>query len=481
MITLDTLPETATVEQAVDVISQFASTIGITGTTPDVRTLRLWRTQKHLTINGRSMTRRNLLEVFLLLRLRQDGLTLSAAAEQVRSMDEDRLRLALTDLRLVAPSLTRSLDTEAIITVQHLAIGILRQHRLVRGGAIVGHTGNRSDGVPHTAIELQQAQARLSRYAMLEGSPDQTSSVHSLLRFCMKPLVEWAPQAICAVERYRDAILIDPIYLVPSEECEAIAEEVDASNLSDLIEHHLHSGLQDSLRRLGSDADFNYTHIREFIARHPLATTSELQRIRRNAELSDEAIAFITQIYQPVHAMHAVAGMVHRCNDCAGLITTEGHCILASCAETHPDPQWTEVPLSDAWIALPEVLKFWADPAQEELRLYDSLSRTRSLQGRVWLYPHSDRCDVSIGDTIGIDVKDYKNPRSLARRLNRSIGGLSMYSRRILAIADRRWKIDQYEDQLREELNPDRQRALEIMSVSRAIRMLKQITEVSNA
>src|SRR6187549_934634 len=97
METLHTIPETATVEQAADLLTTLGPTLGITGDTPDVRTLRLWRTQKHLTIDSRHMTRRNILEVLLLLRLRQDGLTLTASAAQVRGMDEERLWLALID------------------------------------------------------------------------------------------------------------------------------------------------------------------------------------------------------------------------------------------------------------------------------------------------------------------------------------------------------------------------------------------------
>jgi hypothetical protein len=127
------------------------------------------------------------------------------------------------------------------------------------------------------------------------------------------------------------------------------------------------------------------------------------------------------------------------------------------------------------------VLKYWADPAREELRLYDVLSRVRTLRGRVLLYPHSDRCDIAIGEAIGIDVKDYQNPRRLAHRLNRSVGGLSFYPRRILAIAQRRWEKDHYAEQLLEELNADRRAALEIMSVNQVIRTLKHTGEADDA
>jgi hypothetical protein len=44
---------------------------------------------------------------------------------------------------------------------------------------------------------------------------------------------------------------------------------------------------------------------------------------------------------------------------------------------------------------------------------------------------------VSINErAIGIDAKSYTSPVSLALRLNRSIGGLIHYRRRIIAVSD---------------------------------------------
>jgi hypothetical protein len=62
------------------------------------------------------------------------------------------------------------------------------------------------------------------------------------------------------LERYREAILIDPMYRVPNEDCEIIAEEVEGTNLSDLIEHHLHEQLRMTLSKLGHDADVSYRY-----------------------------------------------------------------------------------------------------------------------------------------------------------------------------------------------------------------------------
>ncbi len=471
MQTLTTIPDTSTVDESATLIGTLIPALGLAQEAPDVRTLRLWRTRKILTITGRHMTRRNVLEVLVILRLRQEGATLTHAAARATALDEERLRLFLVD---ATPVPTARADAEAMITVQRLAQGILKQYRLVRDGAIVGHTGTHETGVANTALELHQAMARLSRHAMLEGLPDETSSVHQLLQRCMHPLGTWAPQVIRRIERYQTAVLIDPFYRVPSEDCESIVEELDASSLDDLVEHYLHEGLRTSLRRLGRDADRTYTAIREFVGRHPLATTRELQQLYLNPELNDDAIAFLRKLYEPVHASHAHGDVVRRCTSCQGLISASGCCVLSSCTEESPRPTSSSLPLDQALLALPEVLKFWVDPAREELRLYDVLRRQSALQHRVHLYPHSDWCDVSLDETIGIDVKDYRDPVRLAYRLNRSIGNLSHYPTRILAIARRRWRVPLYRERLVEQLSPERKTSLMIMSVDMAIDFVKQ-------
>jgi hypothetical protein len=117
------------------------------------------------------------------------------------------------------------------------------------------------------------------------------------------------------------------------------------------------------------------------------------------------------------------------------------------------------------------VLKYWVDPAREELRLYDAL-RAAGIQAA--LYPHADRCDVAIGDDVGVDVKDYRDPAHLARKLNRGIGGLARYRRGLLAVADRRARHGDYIGRLREQLLPDTRERLEVRSVGETIRVLKR-------
>jgi hypothetical protein len=116
--------------------------------------------------------------------------------------------------------------------------------------------------------------------------------------------------------------------------------------------------------------------------------------------------------------------------------------------------------------------KYWCDPAQEELRLYYGL---QALFGEaVQLYPHQDRCDVAVGAEIGIDVKDYQDPVSLARKLNYSLGGLRLYPRKLLAVAARRARQTHYLDRLREQLLPAVRRSIQVMSVDEVLITLQR-------
>uniref|UniRef100_UPI001F2185C3 restriction endonuclease-related protein n=1 Tax=Nostoc sp. CMAA1605 TaxID=2055159 RepID=UPI001F2185C3 len=87
-------------------------------------------------------------------------------------------------------------------------------------------------------------------------------------------------------------------------------------------------------------------------------------------------------------------------------------------------------------------------------------------------------CDIAINErAIGIDAKSYTSPVTLALRLNRSIGGLIYYRRRILAVSDRLIEDNpSYISTLKSTLDKKGDAAsLEIMSVSAVIEFLKKM------
>lgn len=444
-----------------DILADLARDLGLTEP-PSLRTLRLWRTKRLLTPSDRRVSRKNLLEVLGILQLRAAGLTMTTAAQRCREADEAQL-LVLLERPQIAVADKRGDYAQDTLTL--LARGIVEQFRLVsQHGAIVGHVGGTPTGHTSTPISFRQAAARLGRLFFEEGREDLAASYHLLLVQCQKPLRDWAPAALWALPSVADTILVDPAYRVPSEECEALSQQVEGSSLEDLIEHRLHAGLSETLSRLGTDKDAAYTSIREFIGRHPMASAQELQSLRANPELTNAAVEFVFDLYRPVHAENARKGLVQRCSFCQALIGPDGRCVLQGCREDHHATQrTTPLPLDQAFVARPEVLKYWADPAREELRLYDEL---RGAGIEALLYPHTDLCDVAIGEEVGIDVKDYREPVQMARKLNRDRSGLAHYARRFVAIAERRLRTGDYLGRLREQLSRENQRSLVVLGVN---------------
>jgi len=469
MLSLLDFPDSCTAEEAVRLVGVIAGHNANVDDLPSLRTLRLWRAKKLLSQGGRRFTRKNILEVLGILRLRAEGVTTGAAAERCVLLNEEQLLLLLSGPQVTSAIMANSF---AEVTLQLLAKGILDQYRRVIQGAVVGHADDRRTGIENTPISLRQAAARLGRLYFEEGREDQAASVHALLVLATKPLSKWAPQAIWSLPDATDAVLVDPDYRVPSEDCEVIAQQAEGVTLDDLIENRLHAELSQTLAKLGDDADPVYTSIREFIGRHPLATNRELHGLYARPELPTAAVEFVHSLYNPVHADFALQGQVRRCPFCRALMGRDNRCTLQGCREDHPQmSQAEQVPLDNALVARPEVLKYWVDPARDELRLYDALLGAGISAD---LYPHSDRCDVSVGDDIGVDVKDYRDPAQLARKLNRGIGGLALYRRSILAVSDRRTRSGDYIARLREQLSPAVRQKLEVQSVSDTIRALRR-------
>ena len=113
-----------------------------------------------MTIEGHRFTAQNILEVVVILKLRAEGLTVQHAVKRTLAFDEDRLHFLLSNSGIAAPS---SIDSEALVTLQLLARGILALYRSVEKGAIVGHTDRMKQGIEGTPLSLLQAMARLGR------------------------------------------------------------------------------------------------------------------------------------------------------------------------------------------------------------------------------------------------------------------------------------------------------------------------------
>lgn len=399
---------------------------------------------------------RQILEAAYIARQRSHSASLLELAERMPQLSDHGLWLALT----------QPFRSRVAQTVTLLAQGVVAQYEVAKSGRSVGV----SDSIP---LALRQAQGQLARFALEDSCFDTFASVSELLHQCRQPMAAWAPRLVGEDARYANTVLIDPDFVVPSEECGTLAATA-SGGLANLIEQQLFGKLQQALQLLDEpERDTAYTRIRRFIAEHPMATRAEWRQVRTDPRLTPLA-GFLEEVYEPAHAAQARQHVVPRCARCLGAMRLDGLCGLVSCRERPYLPrETTPIPVADALVARPEVLRYWCDPAQDELRLYRALVKARG-EDQMHLYPHQDRCDVAIGETVGFDVKDYRDPVQLARRLNTSLGGLHYYPERVLVIASRRAHQPEYIPLLREQLRADLRRSVQILSVTQAIRTYNQ-------
>lgn len=191
----------------------------------------------------------------------------------------------------------------------------------------------------------------------------------------------------------------------------------------------------------------------------------------------------VEEFYETVPDAWLITGMAHRCAHCGGLLRPhpdkrgfpDGFCPIRHCAAKRRPTVGKALSPERAHllVALPQILAYWTGPGLDEVALHDAAVRG-GLPAEI--YPESDLCDVSIGGrAVGIDAKSYSSPVSLALRLNRGIGGLINYRRRIVAVGDEMLgRNPDYIRILRENLDDKGDAStVEIMGVSNVVEAMK--------
>ncbi|UOQ83245.1 hypothetical protein [Hymenobacter sp. 5414T-23] len=450
---------------------------------PTERVLRKWRQEEVLTRMGRRFTGRNLLEAVYVAWQRKEGQALPVITARLQPLSLKELEELVTNQTPRSDAVAPPIDERRIErTVILLAHGVLKQFQAVRMGAPVGVGLSHPDArVANNAIPLQlrQAQAQLARLAFEHGQPDDNASVHELLVHCMQPFKQWAPQPLAHHPEFANVVLIDAEYRVPSRECGDFAAL--GGHLTDIIENQIHQQLMVALDALDpEERDDAYTLVRRFVAENPMVSQASKtwRKLLMNPRLSLDIRGWLQTVYEPAHAAMADnRGFVTYCGHCQAplLRTKEGwNCALTACRANHPRTlPGDAIGLEQALVARPEVLKYWCNPALDELRLHHELTALFP-QESVLLYPNLDLCDVAIGTRIGIDVKDYADPVLLARKLNRGVGGLRLYDEMVVAVATRQVRNrPEYLPQVREHLQTALRRSLRILSVDDVLQTLR--------
>jgi DNA-binding transcriptional MerR regulator len=450
---------------------------------PSIRTIRLWRAKDALSDSGsRGFSGRQLLEAVAILFLQHRGWSLAAIADLLPQHQTPDIATRLCDGLNADWTIGETSDTtkrrraadDVEVSTILLAQGAIKLYdRILSGREIV----RQDDALP---TELHQAMCLLGRAYIEEGKSDQSGCIHDLLDRARRPLNEWGLNAFSQAEfRFRDALLIDPDLRVPTQDAIALATS-SGQGIDDIIENQLHTRLRETVDRLGPTRNAAYTAVREFVARHSLASETQIRDWFESRRIS--AIqSIVDDLYDRVPDCWLISGLANRCAWCRTLLRPhpdtrtypEGKCPLRQCAAKHAPRAGEKLSPSRLHICRPQVLMYWVGPAIDELEIFDA-AREAGLDAE--LYPEGDRCDISIGsDRIGIDVKCYNSPVSLALKLNKGIGGLIGYRERILAIPDAQGSRPGYLEALRASLEKQSDSStLQIRTVGAIARSLRE-------
>jgi len=353
-----------------------------------------------------------------------------------------------------------------------LAAGLVDHFRRARAGRPLVHDADMSPW-------LRAAMMRLASLYVLYGRPVQGDGAHTLVANSTLPLREreWGLPVFGTPEfRFHGIRLLDSGTRQPTIECIDLARQT-ASEL-DLKEPQAFAQLNSACDLFGSRGDEVYSALREFITRHPISSALEQRRFLEAGNLQ-LAAPFLASCYEQVQPHHLVKGGLFRCATCgASLVesTVDAHvsCMVRQC-KAFESPVQRElaraVTLQDALVVKAHILVYWCGPGQDEIALYDAaVSDPPGLEAM--LYPGRDRCDLSLdAEGTGIDVKSHANPFVLAASLSRGLGGLELYTTKVIAINDQALsRFPDYLEILRRECG---RRDVEFTSVSALRRNLR--------
>lgn len=473
--------------------------LGLSIEPPALRTVRSWRTKQLLSQpKGQEFGFRQILEGLATVLLLKKGWTLAAIAQVLPSFPEDALEKqiiaeadgqdptwlpAIQTTTFSLPTGHRQAVDLAEDAVVLLAQGIVRQYdRILSGREIVCQ----QDSMPP---EFYKAMCKLGRLYIEEQLTDRAACVHAVLDRARYSLgsEHWELGIFRQPDfRFCGVTLIDPDLRVPTSDCTAIANLSGAFGEDNVIENRLHARLREATERLGSRRQHKaYTALRELLGRYSLIGERQLLDYLVDNDLTPLQGMIIETFFDSVPDVWLIKGLAHGCAHCGTLMRPhpnkklfpQGRCPIRQCnRRNQPKVSQRLDPTEDRLlIAKPQILTYWTGPAIDELAIFDT---ARQIGLNAELYPESDLCDVAINErAIGIDSKSYTSPVSLAVRLNRNIGGLIHYRRRIIAVSDQLIEDNpNYLSSLKSTLDKKADPAtLEIRSVSSVIEFLKQI------
>ncbi len=296
------------------------------------------------------------------------------------------------------------------------------------------------DRIPGSNVGLtvadRQLMAQVSRRLLQRGRADIGAEVHELLHACTRPLQDWFDEPEVRDGGLQRVVLIDADAGMPSIEARDLARGYDGY-LPDEQAMLFREFMTVVKRNYADRRETAYTQVREWVIRHPLATSREIASFLASARLKGPLLGQVLGFYEQVPAGWAQAQGVAQCAYCGNAlaVTTAGRyrCRTQVCADQRDAAVRTHLPLEDLQRVKRALMVYWINPGLDEIALYEAL-KAAGLDPR--LYPDCDAVDIAVGD-IGIDLKAYASPELLADTFSSDIGGLAAYRRRIIVIPDR--------------------------------------------
>lgn len=327
-----------------------------------------------------------------------------------------------------------------------LAALVVRQarHLAARQAYVSGIDRIRSSPIG-LSMEDRRAMALVSAACIEAGAggdfgtdlADAGAEIHELLHRCTQPLGEWLPASVHAGLGLSGVTLIDADESVPTPEALDLARDFSTTDAA--LEELLFDHFKEELTKQGPARGASlYTAVREFVVRHPLVDDAALEWLYDDAALPLSILEMLrSEFYAPVPPGWIGGTGVASCSACGNAMrmTDQGwhQCRTRAChmgGAAAIEPVWRTA--EGLRRASPAIMQFWINPGIDELKLFDALA-ARGV--RAELYPAMDRVDLAVGD-IGIDLKAYRSPELLGRKLAASRGGLVHYREGWLVIPD---------------------------------------------
>ncbi|WP_245847859.1 hypothetical protein [Lentzea kentuckyensis] len=282
---------------------------------------------------------------------------------------------------------------------------------------------------------LQRAMNRLTVLCRARNV-DPPGSVADLLRLAHEPFSEWPLRLQKDLVGDGDILMASGM---PTRLCEEWALDVDDVE-AELSERRVVLEVLHWCREMRDQRA--YVEFRQLLIDNPVLDGEEFLDVRSKPYLAPLA-QYIHQAYERPGAHLAAGGVFQECGRCHNLSVPTPHgwrCVEDDCARLQYRAGRELSATSDIWTVGRGLRTFVTGPGRAESRLLRWLDQ-KDFEPEA--YPEFDLCDIRIpvpnqpGRWWAVDVKSWRNPALLARRLRRRPPRVPEWADKLFVVVDR--------------------------------------------